>query len=60
MAHKQKTGDYIIKKRRAREEKRDALRADVQERIVIGGIAKWEVSTAKRIEANRAMTYFSR
>ena len=60
MAHKQKTGDYIIKKRRAREEKRDALRADVQERIVIGGIAKWEVSTAKRIEANRAMSYFNK
>eukprot|EP00944_MAST-04C_sp_MAST-4C-sp1_P012661 g12661.t1 len=56
----QKTGDYIIKKRRAMEEKRDALRADVQERIVIGGIAKWEVSTAKRIEANRAMTYFNK
>ena len=32
----------------------------MQERIVIGGIAKWEVSTAKRIEANRAMSYFNK
>lgn len=60
MPQKAKTGDYIIKKRRALEEKRDALRADVQERIVIGGIAKWEVSTAKRIETNRAVTYFNK
>ena len=60
MPQKAKTGDYIIKKRRALEEKRDALRADVQERIVIGGIANWEVKTAKRIETNRAVTYFNK
>ena len=57
---KAKTGDYIIKKRREVENRRDALRADVQERIVIGGIADWETKTAKRIETNRAVTYFNK
>ena len=60
MPPKAKTGDYVIKKRREEESRRDALRAQVEERIIIGGLADWETKTAKRIETNRAVTYFNK